>query len=59
MTGRFTDQSLTWARYTDLAPYVAALDAPIDDLGVQVIAPTHGLPADSVDGIMPGSSTLG
>jgi len=53
MTGMFTDQSLTWARYTDMTPVVARLEAMIDELGVEVIAPTHGLPATDVAAIMP------
>ncbi|MDX6590822.1 MAG: hypothetical protein QOJ13_18 [Gaiellales bacterium] len=53
MTGLFTDQSLTWARYTTMEPYVERLDRLLDDLEVQVVAPTHGLPVTDVRAVMP------
>jgi flavorubredoxin len=53
MTGLFTDQSLTWARYTEMEPYAERLSRLIDELDVQVVAPTHGLPAADVPAIMP------
>ena len=44
MTSLFADNSLNWASYTDSEPYVQRLQQQIDDLGVRVIGPTHGLP---------------
>lgn len=53
MTGLFTDQSLTWARYVDMSVYVRQLDSLIKALDVAAVAPTHGLPARNVHAIMP------
>jgi flavorubredoxin len=53
MTGLFTDQSLTWARYTEMQPYTRRLEQMVRDLDVRAIAPTHGLPAVDVPSIMP------
>jgi flavorubredoxin len=44
MTGLFAELALYWTRFTDMDPYVARLQELLDELGVQLIAPTHGLP---------------
>ena len=53
MTGLFTDQSLTWARYTRMEPYVERLEQMLTELDVRVVAPTHGLPIRDLPAIMP------
>jgi flavorubredoxin len=53
MAGLFSDQSLTWARYTDMEPYVARLERLVDELSVEVVGPTHGLPITDVDAVLP------
>jgi flavorubredoxin len=44
MTELFAELALYWTRFTDMEPYVTRLDALLDELGVALIAPTHGLP---------------
>ncbi|MES2187499.1 MAG: MBL fold metallo-hydrolase [Pseudomonadota bacterium] len=40
----FADRALFWTKFTDMNVYVERLKWLLDDLGVKVIAPTHGLP---------------
>jgi flavorubredoxin len=44
MTGLFADLALYWTRFTDMRPYTERLAQMIDRRGVELIAPTHGLP---------------
>ncbi|MEN3280642.1 MAG: hypothetical protein V7607_1782 [Solirubrobacteraceae bacterium] len=44
MTGLFAELALYWTRFTDMEPYVAGLDALLEQLDPALIAPTHGLP---------------
>jgi flavorubredoxin len=53
MTGVFTDQSLTWARYTDMEPYTRRLEDLITQRDVRVVGPTHGLPTMDVPSVLP------
>jgi flavorubredoxin len=44
MTGLFAELALYWTRFTDMEPYVARVQALLDELRVELICPTHGLP---------------
>jgi flavorubredoxin len=44
MTALFAELAFTWTRYVDIEPYIERLEWLIDELDVQIIAPTHGLP---------------
>jgi flavorubredoxin len=48
MTGLFAELALYWTRFSDMEPYIERLDALLDELGVALIAPTHGLPIGDV-----------
>jgi flavorubredoxin len=53
MTGVFTDQSLTWARYADMDPYVERLQELVAARDVELVGPTHGLPITDIPSILP------
>lgn len=53
MTGLFAEQSLNWARFTDMEPHVARLQGLLDELGVELIGPTHGLPITDLEQSVP------
>lgn len=45
MAATFAERALYWMVYTDMEPYIARLDRMIfEELNVQLIAPTHGMP---------------
>jgi flavorubredoxin len=44
MTAVFAELALYWTRFSDMEPYIERLDGMLDELGVELIAPTHGLP---------------
>jgi flavorubredoxin len=45
MTALFAELALYWTRFADLEPYVSRLETLLfDELAVDVVAPTHGLP---------------
>ena len=45
MTALFGELAFFWTRFTDLEPYIERLDRLLfDELGVEIVAPTHGLP---------------
>jgi hypothetical protein len=42
---RFGAIAFHWTQFVDLEPYISRLDRLLfDELGVEMIAPTHGLP---------------
>ena len=53
MTAMFSDAAFYWTRFTDVEPYIARLEALIDELRVQLICPAHGLPVTDVEATMP------
>jgi flavorubredoxin len=53
MTALFADVALYWTRFADLEPYCARLDSLLDERGVELVAPTHGLPIGDVATTMP------
>lgn len=40
----FAERALFWTKFADMTIYVDKLEALLGDLGVAVVAPTHGLP---------------
>lgn len=54
MTALFADLALYWTRFSDMEPYISRLDAMLfDELGVELIAPTHGLPISDLRATVP------
>lgn len=53
MAGLFAEAALYWTRFVAIEPYIARLDALLDELDVRLIAPTHGLPIGDVPAIVP------
>lgn len=54
MTAVFAELALYWTQFTDMEPYVARLAQMVGpDLGVRLIAPTHGLPIADVPATVP------
>ena len=49
----FAERALFWTTTTDMNIYVNKLEALMEELGVEVVAPTHGLPITDLDLIMP------
>jgi len=49
----FAERALFWTITTDMNIYVDKLEALMDDIGVEVIAPTHGLPITDISLTMP------
>ena len=51
---RFALLAFHWTQFVDIEPYIARLDELIfDELGVQLVAPTHGLPISDLKATMP------
>lgn len=44
MTELFSEASLWWSRYHDMAPLVERLESLVAELNVELVAPGHGLP---------------
>ena len=54
MTSQFAELAFAWTRYVDIEPYTERLDSLLfDELGVNVIAPSHGLPITDPRATMP------
>ena len=54
MTSQFAELAFNWTRYVDVEPYIERLDELLfDQLGVRLIAPTHGLPIGDPARTMP------
>lgn len=54
MTALFAELALYWTRFVDLAPYITRLDELVfDELAVELVAPTHGLPITDLAATMP------
>lgn len=53
MTGLFAEMALYWSQFTDLRPFIKRLDSMLEELGVELICPTHGLPISDPDATMP------
>jgi flavorubredoxin len=53
LAGFFAEHSLNWTRFRDLEPILARLQEQLDELDVQIIGPTHGLPICDVPKIAP------
>ena len=53
MSGFFAELALYWTTLVDMEPYAQRLEALLDELDVQFIAPTHGLPIGDVKRIFP------
>ena len=54
MTALFAELALYWTRFVDLEPYIARLDGLLlDELAVELVAPTHGLPITDLAATMP------
>jgi flavorubredoxin len=49
----FTSNALYWTRFTDVEPYIEKLDRLLEELDVQMIAPTHGLPISDLEQTIP------
>jgi flavorubredoxin len=49
MAAMFAEVALYWTRFVEIEPYIARLDRLVEEVGVKVIAPTHGLPITDVD----------
>ena len=49
----FAERALFWTTTTDMNIYVDKLEALIEALGAEVIAPTHGLPVTDISLTMP------
>lgn len=53
LAGVFYQYALPWILLTDMEPYIARLIALIEDLGVDVVAPVHGLPVTDIQANLP------
>lgn len=53
MTALFAELAFYWTRFTDIEPYIEWLDRMVDELGVEMIAPTHGLPIGDLQATLP------
>ena len=49
----FAERALYWTTTTDMNIYVDKLEELMTDLGVEVVAPTHGLPVTDLVKTMP------
>jgi len=49
----FAEKALFWTKFVDMRPYIDRLTKQIEALGVQAIAPTHGLPILNVRQTVP------
>lgn len=50
---RFAFSAFHWTQFVDIEPYVARMDALLQELEVRMIAPTHGLPISDLSQTMP------
>ena len=50
---RFATLAFHWTGYVDIEPYVQRLDDLFVELGVEIVAPTHGLPIRDAKNSMP------
>jgi flavorubredoxin len=50
---RFSEQSLYWARFAEIEPYIERLRALIAENNVRHVGPTHGLPIMDLPRLMP------
>lgn len=53
MTSLFSEQSLRWSKYHDMEPIARRLEALMEELDVQLVGPTHGLPITDVAATLP------
>ena len=53
MTARFAENALYWTTFTPMDPFVARLEALIARCGIEMIAPTHGLPIGDIEATLP------
>lgn len=53
MTAMFAEFALYWTQFVDLEPYIERLDELVAELGVDLVAPTHGLPISDLEATMP------
>lgn len=54
MTALFSELALYWTRFVDIEPYIERLDQLLfDELDVQILAPTHGLPVTDLPATLP------
>ena len=49
----FAERALVWTRYADMNIYVDKLEELIGELGVETVAPTHGLPVTDIPLTLP------
>ncbi len=49
----FAEKALFWTKFVDMHPYIDRLMAQIEKLGVDFIAPAHGLPISDVQKTVP------
>ncbi len=53
MTAVFAELALYWTRFSDMEPYIEHLDEVLEELKVELICPTHGLPITDFDATLP------
>jgi flavorubredoxin len=53
MIALLTGTALDWMHYVDVEPYVEQFDQLVDELGVEMIASTHGLPISDLTKTIP------
>lgn len=53
MTALFAELALHWTTFVDMAPWLRRLDGLLDRLGVELVAPTHGLPVTDLAATLP------
>jgi len=54
MTALFAQLALYWTQFVDIEPYIERLDELLfDELSVELIAPTHGLPIGDLESVLP------
>jgi len=54
MTAVFAELALYWTRFSNMEPYIERLDELLfDELGVELICPTHGLPITDLQATLP------
>ncbi|WP_238015703.1 MBL fold metallo-hydrolase [Dactylosporangium sp. AC04546] len=44
MTALYGEKAFWWTQFVDIEPYITRLEWLLDDIGAEVLAPTHGLP---------------
>lgn len=50
---RFASLAFHWTGYVDIEPYIDRIDSLFTELGVKMVAPTHGLPIRDAEHSMP------